>query len=374
MATKRDYYEVLGIGKDASAADIKKAYRRAAQQHHPDKGGQEAAFKEVNEAYEVLGDEQKRAAYDRYGHAAGQQGSFGGQGGFEGFGGAGGFDMEDIMSAFFGGGGFGGQRSRRAPRGDDLEMRLHITWEESIFGTTKSIRVPHEAACSHCNGSGAEGGETKECPTCHGSGQVSRQTRTPFGTVQMAQPCSTCDATGRVPVRPCTVCHGKGTQHREETLELNIPAGVDDGTVVRARGYGNAAKGAPAGDLHVRLQVPQHPRYQRQGKHLLATEELPLPLAVLGGPLAVHTPRGTTTIAIPAGIAPGTVLRVPHAGVGPREGHEAQRGDLHLHIGIQMPKKLSTEQQELWQQLASSMGVEIDTPDAPKKKKKGLFS
>src|SRR5579859_500222 len=303
---KRDYYEVLGVGKDASADEIKKAFRRLAVQHHPDKeGGSEEKFKEVNEAYEVLKDPSKRQRYDQFGHAgvgssaASDGNPFGG--GAHGFGGQnvnfdfGDLGLGDIFENFFGGG-FGsgrGQRQQGPRRGRDVETRLEISFEEAVFGKTAELHLNLDDACSHCNGTTVEPGfELKTCETCKGAGQVVNVMRTIFGNIQQATVCPTCHGTGKVPEKVCSVCRGKGTEKRAQTIALKIPAGIDDGAVIRLREHGEAIANGTKGDLYVNIRVKPHKRFTREGDLILSEEHVGMVEATLGTEIDVDTVDG----------------------------------------------------------------------------------
>lgn len=368
--SKRDYYEVLGISKGASADEIKKAFRKAAVAHHPDKeGGDETKFKEANEAYEVLKDAQKRQRYDQFGHA-GVGGSPGGGGGggnpFEGFNGAGGQGFEfnfgdgglgDIFGQFFG----GQQGGRQAPgRGRDLQTSLTLTFEEAVFGAEKDISITSDDTCAHCKGTTAEPGyDLKTCATCKGSGQQTRVMNTIFGPIQQAVPCPTCRAKGRVPEKVCTVCRGKGTERREQKISLKVPAGVDDGATIRLSGRGEAIAGGEKGDLYVALRVRPHKRFTREGNIILSDEHVSMVDAALGTEIEVDTVDGAVRMKIPAGTQSGTDFKLSAHGV-PKLGSES-RGPHIVSIIVDTPKKLSKKQRELLEQFGSS-------------KKSGLFS
>jgi molecular chaperone DnaJ len=351
MSTKRDYYEVLGVGKDASADEIKKAFRRKAVELHPDKqGGDEEKFKEVNEAYEVLKDSGKRQRYDQFGHAgvggaAGGGNPFGG--GFDGqninfdFG-----DLGDIFGSFFGGG--GNPRSRQANRGNDIETRIEITFEEAVFGTDVDLKFNMEDTCSHCKGTTAEPGhELKTCDTCKGSGQVVTATRTIFGNIQQTSVCPTCKGTGKVPEKVCTVCHGKGTERRTVSVKLKVPAGIDDGATIRLREHGEAIANGPKGDLYVHVRVKAHKHFTREGDLILSEEHIGMVQASLGTEIDVDTVDGKVRMKVPAGTQSGTDFKLSGHGV-PHVRSEA-RGPHIVTIIVDTPTKLSKQQKELLQ-------------------------
>ena len=355
--TKRDYYEVLGVSKSASADEIKKAFRRKAVELHPDKqGGDEAKFKEVNEAYEVLKDSSKKQRYDQFGHA-GMGGAGGGGNPFEGFGGAGGqnvhFDfgdmgVGDIFSQFFGGGtpGGGQARGQRQARGNDVEARTEITFEQAIFGTEIELKLNLEDTCSHCKGATAEPGyELKTCPTCKGSGQVVEQMRTVFGNIQQAAICPTCHGSGKVPEKVCSVCGGRGTQRATQTIKLKIPAGVDDGATIRLREHGEAIAGGPKGDLYVHIRVRAHKQFTREGDLILSQEHIDMVTAALGGEIKVNTVDGPVTMKVPAGTQSGSDFKL--SGHGAPHIRSGQRGAQIVTVIVDTPVKLSKEQTKI---------------------------
>lgn len=351
MADKRDYYEVLGVRKNASADEIKKAFRRKAVELHPDKeGGDEAKFKEVNEAYEVLKDQAKRQRYDQFGHAGvgGAAGGGGGYGGnpFEGFSGQQ-FDfgdLGDIFGSFFGGG--AQQRQQGPRRGNDVETRIELSFEQAVFGTEVDLRLNIDDTCSHCKGTTAEPGyELKTCDTCKGQGQVVTATRTIFGNIQQATVCPTCRGTGKVPEKVCTVCHGKGTEKRTQTVQLKVPAGIDDGATIRLREHGEAVANGPKGDLYVHIRVKAHKRFTREGDLILSEEHVGMVDAALGTEIDVDTVDGKVRMKVPAGTQSGTDFKLSGHGV-PHVRSEA-RGPHIVTIVVDTPTKLSKEQKEL---------------------------
>ncbi len=346
--TKRDYYEVLGVGKNASADEIKKAFRRLAVQYHPDKeGGDETKFKEINEAYEVLKDQSKRQRYDQFGHAgvggaAGGGNPFGG--GFNGqnvnfdFG-----DLGDIFGSFFG----GQQGSRQQPnRGRDIEVQIEISFEDAVFGTERDIKLDVEDTCEHCKGKTVEPGyELKTCQTCKGAGQVVNVMRTIFGNIQQATVCPTCKGTGKVPEKACTVCHGKGTKRKEQKMTLKIPAGVDDGATIRLREHGEAMANAPKGDLYVHLRVKAHKKFTREGDLILSEEHVNMVEAALGTEIGVETVDGKITMKVPAGTQSGTDFKLSNHGVPHLQ--KTTRGAHIVTIIVDTPTKLTKRQAEL---------------------------
>lgn len=362
--SKRDYYEVLGIDKNASADEIKKAYRRAAIKYHPDKeGGDEAKFKEAGEAYEVLKDAQKRQRYDQFGHA-GVGGNSGGGGGFsgnpfEGFGGFGGqnvhFDfgdggLGDIFSQFFGG---GGQQQRKAPqRGRDVETRINLTFEQAIFGAEEELKLDMEDECSHCKGETVEPGYSlKTCPTCKGAGQQMRVMNTMFGQIQQAVVCEECRGRGTVPEQPCSVCRGKGTERRTQTVKIKIPAGIDDGATLRLEGRGEAIGDGERGDLYVHIRVKAHKKFTREGDLILSDEHVSMVEAALGAEIDVETVDGKVRMKIPAGTQSGTDFKLSSHGV-PHLGSSDKRGSHIVSIIVDTPTKLNKKQKEALQTFA----------------------
>ncbi len=360
---KRDYYEVLGIGKDASADEIKKAFRRAAVQHHPDKeGGDEIKFKEINEAYEVLKDPSKRQRYDQFGHAgvggsAASDGSpFGG--GFNGSGGGAqnvnfdfGGGLGDIFESFFGGG--GGARTRDPARGRDVEARLEITFEEAIFGTEKTVSLNLEDTCEHCKGTTAEPGYSlKTCDNCGGSGQIVNVVQTIFGNIQQAAPCPKCHGKGKIPEKVCTVCGGKGTQRKKQDITLKIPAGIDDGATIRLREHGEAIANGPKGDLYVNIRVKAHKKFTREGDLVLSEEHIGIAEAALGTEIDVETVDGPIRMKIPAGTQSGTDFKLSGHGVPHLRGNT--RGAHIVTVVVDTPTKLTKQQKELLESFASS--------------------
>lgn len=353
---KRDYYEVLGLSKGASADEIKKAFRKAAIEHHPDRGGDETKFKEINEAYEVLKDPAKKQRYDQFGHAGVGGNSGGGFGGFEGFGGQGqniNFDfgdlgLGDIFGSFFGG---GGQRQQREARGRDVEAQIEIKFEEAVFGMETDIVLNLEDTCVHCKGTTVEPGhELKNCDTCKGSGQVITVARTIFGNIQQATVCPTCKGRGKVPEKQCSVCNGRGTQHKKQTVGLKIPAGIDDGATIRLREHGEAIANGPKGDLYVNIRVKPHKKFTREGDLILSEERISMVEAALGTEIEVTTVDGPVRMKIPAGTQSGTDFKL--SGHGVTRLKSTSRGAHIVTIIVETPTKLTKQQQELLQQFA----------------------
>ncbi|WP_026279954.1 molecular chaperone DnaJ [Thioalkalivibrio sp. ALJ16] len=348
--SQRDYYEVLGVSKDASAADIKKAFRRLAMKYHPDRNPgddeAEAKFKEARAAYDVLSDDQKRAAYDRYGHA----GVDGGAGGFGG--GAGGSNFSDIFEDIFGDifGGGGGGRGQRAYRGSDLQYNLDLTLEEAVFGTEVKIRIPTTVSCEACDGSGAEPGTSPEtCPTCNGVGQV----RIQQGFFSVQQTCPRCEGAGKIVSSPCKSCHGKGRVQEQNTLDVKIPAGVDNGDRIRLAGQGEAGmNGGPPGDLYVQVRVKPHKLFRREGSDLHCEVPVSFATAALGGDLEVPSLDGRVKLKVPAETQTGKQFRV--AGKGVKSVHGGAVGDLICRVVVETPINLTKEQKQLLRQFEES--------------------
>jgi molecular chaperone DnaJ len=359
---KRDYYEILGVGKDASADEVKKAFRRLAIKFHPDKeGGDEAKFKEVNEAYEVLKDSSKRQRYDQFGHA-GVGGNGGGSPFGGGFGGQQGQEMHfdfgdlglgDIFSSFFGGQSTG--QRQRTKRGRDVETRVEVSFEQAVFGTEVNLRLDLEDNCEHCKGSTVEPGyELKACDTCKGAGQVVNVTRTIFGYIQQASICPTCQGSGKVPEKACSVCRGKGTQKKNQDISLKIPAGIDDGATIRLREHGEAVANGPKGDLYVNVRVKSHKHFTREGDIILSDEHVSMVDAALGTEIDVETVDGRVRMKIPAGTQSGSDFKLAGHGVPHMRGET--RGSHIVTVIVDTPTKLSKEQQLILQQFSAAGG------------------
>ncbi|WP_068472110.1 molecular chaperone DnaJ [Saccharicrinis aurantiacus] len=377
--SKRDYYEVLEVSKGATAAEIKKAYRKKAMQFHPDKNpgdsSAEEKFKEAAEAYEVLSDDNKKARYDQYGHA-GVGGAAGG-----GFGG-GGMSMDDIFSHFgdiFGGGGggfggfggFGGGGSRqRVNKGSNLRVKVSLTLNEILNGVEKKIKVKKYVSCSHCSGSGAEGGASHStCTTCNGSGQVTRISNTILGQMQTASQCPTCNGEGKIITNKCKHCHGEGIEKEDEVITINIPAGVEEGMQLSVSGRGNAARrGGVNGDMLVLIHEEEHEDLVRDGRDLLYNAFVSIPEATLGAPVEIPTLEGKVKVKIEAGTQPGKVLRLRGKGLPEVNGYG--RGDLLVQINVWIPKALSKDEKKAMEK----MGESDSFAPKPSSQEKGFFS
>jgi len=365
MAEKRDFYEVLGVSKDASADDIKKAYRKLARKYHPDlnKDNPEAAekFKECSEAYSVLSDDQKRAQYDQFGMAAFENGGPGGAGGFSGFEGFGGFGaggfgngMEDIFDMFFGGaGGRRGSQADKGPqRGSDLRFDLNLTFEEAAFGVEKEISLYRDETCDHCHGNGAEpGSKVETCQDCHGTGQIRVVQNTMLGQMQTVRPCPKCHGEGKIISDPCHECHGTGTLKKQKSLKVKVPAGVADGSRLRVASEGAAgAKGGPNGDLYVYLFVKPHKFFERDGNDVYCEVPINIVQAALGAEIEVPTLDGKVVMKVPEGTQPGRVMRLRGKGIPRLRG--TGRGDQLVRIKVVVPTKLTERQKAVLRNFA----------------------
>ncbi|AFY64885.1 molecular chaperone DnaJ [Geitlerinema sp. PCC 7407] len=359
----RDYYETLGVARDADKEEIKRAYRRLARKYHPDvnkEAGAEDRFKEINRAYEILSEPEMRARYDRFGEAG--VGSGAGAAGFQDFGDVSGFAdiFESFFSGFAGGAPQGTARRRGPARGDDLRLDLKLDFREAVFGGEREIRVPHLENCGTCNGTGAKSGtRPRTCSTCNGSGQVRRATRTPFGSFTQVSVCPTCNGEGQVVEEKCEVCGGNGRKQETKKLKITIPAGVDSGTRLRVSKEGDAGqRGGPPGDLYVYLFVNEDPEFQRDGINILSEIKISYLQAILGCRLEVNTVDGPEELLIPAGTQPGTVLTLESRGV-PKLGNSVSRGDHLITVQVEIPTRVSTEERELLEKLAKLRGDRI---------------
>ena len=366
MAEKRDYYEVLGVEKGASEDEIKKAYRKLAKANHPDlhPGDKECEerFKEINEAYEVLSDPDKRAKYDQFGHAAFDP-SAGGPGG-AGFGGFGGFGdifgggFGDIFGDIFGGGFGGGRRTNpNAPqRGESIRMSIAISFEEAAFGCEKAVTVERYETCDTCHGNGCAPGTSPEvCPDCHGTGTVQVRRQTPMGVFATSSPCPKCGGKGRIIHQPCKDCRGSGMVRKKKTIQASIPAGIDNGQTISIRGQGNAGKnGGPAGDLLITITVRPHELFRREGTSVLCEAPITFTQAVLGAELEIPTIDGKVKYTLPEGTQSGTTFRLKGKGIPSINGRG--RGDQYVTVYIETPKNLNKEQKEALKKFAETMG------------------
>ncbi len=350
--SKRDYYEVLGVSKSASADELKKAFRKKAIEFHPDKaGGDEAKFKEVNEAYEVLKDPSKKQRYDQFGHAGVGGGAAGGNP-YAGFGGGGQemhFDfgdlgLGDIFSSFFGGNDGGSRRTRS--KGRDVETDIEILFEDAVFGTQVDLKLNIDDECSHCKGTTVEPGyELKTCDDCKGAGQVTKVVRTVFGNIQQAVICPKCEGRGKIPEKECSNCNGKGTERNKQTIGLKIPAGIDDGATIRLREHGEAIANGPKGDLYVNVRVKPHKKFTREGDLILSDQHIDMVEAALGTEIKVDTVDGPVKMKIPAGTQSGTDFKL--SGHGVTHMRKDSRGAHIVTIVVDTPIKLSKKQKKL---------------------------
>ena len=360
---KRDYYEVLGVSKGASDEEIKKAYRKLAKKYHPDMNPDdktaEAKFKEVNEAYEVLSDKEKRAKYDQFGHA-GVDPNFGAGGGYGGGFDMGDIDLGDIFGSFFGGGfggfGGGGQRANAPQKGESLRANLTLTFEEAAFGCEKEIELSRTEACEDCRGSGCQPGTTAEtCPDCRGSGVVRIQRGGGGFAFSTSAPCTRCRGTGKIIHSPCKTCGGAGTVRKKRRISVTIPGGIDDGQAVSLRGQGNAGKnGGPAGDLIVGVRIKPHPQFRREGTTVLYEQPISFYQAALGAELEIPTIDGKVKYNLPAGTQTGTTFRLRGKGIPELRGRG--RGDQYVTVKVQVPTSLTGEQKEALHAFAAAMG------------------
>jgi len=356
--TQRDYYEVLGIPQSATPDDLKSAFRRLARQYHPDVNPEpdaEERFKEINEAYAVLSDDQKRSAYDRFGHA-GVRGAGGGPDFSVNF------DFSDIFGDLFGFGGFGrtSTRSRNAPRrGGDLQYRLDLSFEEAVFGVEKEVEITRDETCATCDGSGAEPGTSPvRCATCDGTGEVRQMRQTILGSMVQVSTCSTCRGQGETVSTPCHTCQGRGQERKTRKKVVSVPAGVDSGTQIRLGGEGQpGTHGGPNGNLYIALQVKSHKFFRRREFDILLDLNINIAQATLGADVEIPTVDGPTKLKIPTGTQPGKVLYLRNQGVTKLRG--SGRGDQLVIINVEIPTKLKSEQRDLIEQLAESLGSEV---------------
>jgi molecular chaperone DnaJ len=364
MAIKRDYYEILGVDRDASDEDIKRAFRRAAQRHHPDidaSDGAEQRFKELNEAYRVLSDRQRRQAYDMFGHAGVDGAS---AGGFEGFGGGFG-PFGDIFDAFFGGSPTGTRGRRRVHAGADLRYDLSIEFAEAVFGVTKEIRFPTLVRCPVCSGSGGEPGtEPATCPECNGTGERRRVAQTILGQMVNIVTCPRCNGEGRIIATPCHECRGDGRVREERKLQVQVPAGIDAGQRIALEGQGEAGpRGGPPGDLYVVISVREHPHLVRRGTELITELPVTFSQAALGATLTVPTVEGSEEVQLTPGTQSGHEIRLKGKGVPRLRG--AGRGDLHAIVNVVVPTKLSKRERELLRELGEVSGPAVPPKASP---------
>lgn len=368
---KRDFYEVLGVSRDADEAAIKRAYRKLAKENHPDlhpgDKAAEARFKEINEAYEVLSDQEKKARYDQFGHAGVDPNYGAGGPGAGGFGGFDDFDLGSIFESFFGGG-MGGSQRRNAPqRGSSLQVSLALTFEEAAFGCEKEISVNRVEKCDSCHGTGAKAGTSPEtCPTCHGSGQVRTTQRSPLGTFSTTSVCRTCGGRGSIVKDPCGDCRGSGMVHRRRTIKMKVPAGIDEGQQIPLRGEGNCGvNGGPNGDVLVLIGIKPHPIFERQGTSVLCEVPVTFVQACLGAELEVPTLDGPVKYTMPEGTQNGTTFRLKGKGI--QSLGRAGRGDQYVTVNIEVPKGLTPKQKDLLRQFGEAVG------DQNHQKRKSFF-
>jgi molecular chaperone DnaJ len=370
VATTHDYYDLLGVARDATADEIKRAYRSRARESHPDTSDHhdaEERFKEVNEAYEVLSDPERRATYDRFGTADPRAAGYG-----DPFGG-GGVPVDDIFSMFFGGGfGTAGRAAAPAPEGRDMTAQLAVTLEEAAAGAEKELTFTRDATCRTCEGSGSTaGGSVVTCPVCGGTGQQVTTRQTFLGTMRTSTSCGRCDATGVVVEDPCPTCGGSGRARTQETVLVSVPAGIQDGEALLVEGAGEAGlRGARPGDLHVGVRVERHPTLHRQGDDLHVRVKVPLPRALLGGDVTVPGLTGPETVQIPAGSSTGDSVKVKGSGMPRAEGRQGlfgtkTAGDLYVHLDIDIPKKLTRAQKKLVGDLADSLAASDELEAEP---------
>ncbi len=349
----KNYYEILGIARDASKEDVKKAFRRLAHKYHPDKGGDEAKFKEINEAYQILTDEKKRAEYDRYGRvfegvsAEGGPGAGSAYGGdFSDFGRFSDLDLGNIFEDFFG---FSGGRGERVKRGRDISIDVELSFDESIFGTLRRVLMSKFVNCSRCKGLGGEPeSQIKKCVSCGGSGMVRETRQSFFGSISSLKECKTCSGRGEIPDKKCSECRGAGVLRKSEEVQIAIPVGIRDGEMIKLSGRGEAVSGGIAGDLYVKIHVTPHKVFRREGADLLMDLEIPLSEALLGSERVIAVLDGKIKVKIPAGIDSGELLKIRGRGV-PES--DSRRGDLIIRVVAKTPKRLSSKARKLIEEL-----------------------
>jgi len=357
----KDYYDILGVGKSASADEIKSAFRKKAHEHHPDKGGNAEKFKELNEAYQVLGNAEKRQRYDQFGSAAfngGGGANWGGQGfgGFQNGGGFGNMDFEDLGDIFGGFGdifGFGGgrQTAKKQARGRDMEMALSLEFMDAAFGTEKELSFSKNATCDRCHGNGAEpGAKVETCKTCNGSGRVTKIQRTILGNIQAQSTCTTCDGEGKIYSQKCTKCHGSGVYRDQVKIKVRIPAGINDGESIRLSGQGEAGeKGAASGDLYLRIKLQNHKKFVRDGYDIRTEETINIKQAILGDKVEVETIHGAVKLKIPEGTQSGTVFKLKEKGI--TKLHNRGIGDQYIKIIVKIPSSVTKKQRQMLEEL-----------------------
>ena len=363
----KDYYKILGVSNGASQDEIKKSFRRLAHEHHPDKGGDQQKFKDINEAYQILGDVEKRKTFDQFGSAAFEQGGMGagGFGGFGGFSAGGGSayggdpsgfninmedmgDLGDVLGGMFG---FGGRRGGREARGQDIQVDVNLAFKEAVFGVEKEIKLYKNDSCTECDGSGGtKGSKMKECSACHGKGSVTKTQRTIFGSVQVQHPCVDCRGQGRVPEQSCSRCKGFGIEKRQKEIRVAIPAGISEGESIRVTGEGeHPGRGAKPGDLFLRIHVSSHPTFTREAGDIRSIVDIPYSTTMLGGNVDVETVDGPVTLKIPEGTQTGTIFKLRGKGVPFLRSHG--RGDHYVTVQAKVKTKLSREERSLLEKI-----------------------
>ncbi len=354
-----DYYEILGVSKNATKEEIKKAFHKLAHKYHPDKGeGNEKKFKEANEAYQTLSDEKKRAEYDAYGRVFGNGGQAGQGWGFDfgdfsGQGGpASGWDISDIFENFFSGQGFGGERRARTKRGRDISIDLEISFEESVFGVERKVLLSKNSVCGRCKGTGAEPGtELEKCPVCQGAGRIHETKKSFFGTFTSMRECTRCGGRGSVPSKKCSECRGQGVLTKTEEISIRVPPGIENGEMIKLSGMGEAIAGGTSGDLYAKIHVGRHPVFRREGDNLVMDLDVKMSEAILGAEKEIRTLDGMIKLKIPAGIDSGEILRVKGKGVPRVRGGAGGRGDLMLKVFVRTPRKISSHARKIIEDL-----------------------